>query len=116
MLNAEQITSIAASLNEKVNIPMLSEDKEQEMLEQAVGMINDQLDGVTAALPDSAKDILSRIADGITEEEAAELKTELVAGLNEKVDIPFIGEAQEEEMLIGPAVDMIMTTLQSIGG
>lgn len=114
MLSEEQISSVAAGLNEKINIPMLSEDKEQQMLEQAVGMINEQLAVVTEGLPDSVKDILVRLQDGISEEEAAELKEALVPALNEKIDIPFIGEEQESDMLLGPAVDMIISTVGNV--
>lgn len=116
MLNEEQISSIAATLNEKINIPLMSEEKEQSMLEQAVGMINEQLSAVTGNLPESVQDILSRLADGISEEEAAELKEALVPALNEKVDIPFIGEEQEADMLIAPVVDMIISTVGSVTG
>ena len=116
MLTAQQVTSIATSINEKVNIPMLSEGREQEMMEQAINMINDQLDAVTAALPDSVKDIFNRVQDGITDAEAIELKAELVSGLNANVDIPFLGEGQEADMLISPAVDMIISTIQSVQG
>mgnify|MGYP000489016973 CR=1 FL=1 len=116
MLNEEQISSVAASLNEKINIPMMSEEKEQSMLEKAVGMINGQLSVVTASLPESAQDILSRLGDGISEEEAAELKEALVPALNEKVDIPFLNEDQEADMLIAPVVDMIISTVGKVTG
>lgn len=114
MLSEEQISSVAASLNERINIPMLSEDREQQMLEQAVSMMNEQLGAVTESLPEEAKEILGRIQDGISEEDAATLKESLVPSLNERVDIPFLGEDQEADMLIAPAVDMIISTLQGV--
>lgn len=114
MLSEEQILSVAASLNGRINIPMLSEDKEQQMLEQAVGMMNEQLGAVTEGLPEEANEILGRIQDGISEEDAATLKESLVPALNERVDIPFLGEDQEADMLIAPAVDMIISTLQGV--
>ena len=114
MLTKEQVSSVVASLNGKINIPMMSEEKERSMIEQAVNTINGQLNSVVAALPDSVKDILNRMKDGVSEEEAAELKTYLVPALNEKVNIPFMGEGQEEEMLIKPVVDVIISTLRSV--
>lgn len=116
MLSTEQITSIASDLNEKVNIPFMGEGKEQSMIENALGLINEQLDVVVGALPDSAKEVWEKIQDGVSEEEAADLKTQLVTGLNEKVNIPFLGEGQEADMLIKPAVELIVDTLQAQTG
>lgn len=116
MLSTEQITSIASDLNEKVNIPFMGEGKEQDLLESALGTINNQLDSVVDALPDSAKEIWAKVQDGVSDEEADDLKAQLVSGLNERVNIPFLGEGQEADMLIAPAVDLIVNTLRAQTG
>lgn len=114
MLSEEQISSVAARLNERINIPMIGEEQEQSILEQAVNMMNEQLGPVAESLPEEAKEILGRIQDGISEEDAATLKESLVPALNERVDIPMLSEDKEADMLIAPAVDMIISTLQGI--
>ncbi|MEM7134164.1 MAG: hypothetical protein AAF702_48180 [Chloroflexota bacterium] len=116
MLSSEQIKNIASDLNGKVNIPLMAEGQEQEMLESALGTMNSQLSVVVNALPDSVKEVWDRIQDGVSDAEAEALKTQLATDLNEKVNIPFLGEGQEMDMLISPAVDLIVETVRSQTG
>ena len=68
MLTEDQVTEVAAKLNEKVNIPFMSEEAEQGILEKAVSAIDDKLDGVAEELPEPFGELWENLADGISDE------------------------------------------------
>lgn len=114
MLTEEQITTIAVKLNEKVDLPFIGEEKEQDILESVLNGINGKLDEVTENLPEPVRETWEKLADGVSDEEAERLVEQLTVLVNERIDIPLLSEENEAEMVIHPAVSMIVDTMRSM--
>lgn len=114
MLTEEQITTIAVKLNEKVDLPFIGEEKEQDILESVLNGINGKLDEVTENLPEPARETWEKLADGVSDEEAERLVEQLTVLVNERIDIPLLSEENEAGMVIHPAVSMIVDTMRSM--
>lgn len=114
MLTEEQITTIAVKLNEKVDLPFIGEEKEQDILESVLNGINGKLDEVTENLPEPVRETWEKLADGVSNEEAERLVEQLTVLVNERIDIPLLSEENEAEMVIHPAVSMIVDTMRSM--
>lgn len=112
MLSEEQISTIASKLNEKLDLPFLDEDKEQQLLERIMSGMAGTLEEVVGELPDPVREIWDRIADGISDEDAEVLIEQLTELANERIDIPFLDEETEADMVIRPAVSTIVETLR----
>ena len=106
-LTDDVIGLIADELNERVNIPFIGEGTEKELLVKVVKRIDDLL---AEELPPELYNMLRDAGDGVTEEEAAELKEKLVTKLNGSLDIPFISE-DTEEGIIRDVLDVIVAAL-----
>lgn len=113
MLTEDQVTEVAAKLNEKVNIPFMSEEAEQGILEKAVSAIDDKLDGVAEELPEPFGELWENLADGISDEEAEQLVGALTDIINQKVDIPLLSEDQEADLIIRPALGLIVDSVRA---
>lgn len=114
MLTEEQITTIAVKLNEKVDLPFIGEEKEQDILESVLNGINGKLDEVTENLPEPVRETWEKLADGVSDEEAERLVEQLTVLVNERIDIPLLSEENEAGMVIHPAVSMIVDTMRSM--
>ena len=108
MLSDAQITQLADKINEKVNIPILSERREQKIIENLLRRVDDE---IAKHLPPALQDIWNKLDDGINAAEAEELGDELTKLINEKLDIPLLNEQQEEKVL-GTIVDLVMEVVQ----
>ena len=89
MLSEQQIATIATKLNERLDLPFIGEDKEQQLFEQVLNGVDGTLDQVVGQLPDPVRDIWDRLADGVTDEEAEELIDQLTELANERIDVAF---------------------------
>ena len=113
MLTEDQVTEVATKLNEKVNIPFMSEETEQGILEKAVNAIDDKLDGIAEDLPEPFGELWENLADGISDEEAEQLVGALTEVINQKIDIPFLSEDQEANLIIRPALGLIVESVRA---
>lgn len=101
MLSDEEVEMIASKLNSRINIPFIPESVEQIVFVKTVRLIDSVL---YANLPNELYGLIKETTDGISEQEAAELKQVLGARLNKSIDIPYIPEWIEQqifEMMVG---------------
>lgn len=113
MLNEKQIDALADKLNEKLNLPLVGEGTEKQILTTALNQLNQVLAG---KLGEELRAIIQPLVDGTaTPEEAVTLKAKAVELLNNKINIPVVGEDTEAQML-GPVVDGIVdVTRKNLG-
>ena len=111
MLSKDQVKKIATKLNEKVNIPLLREKRDQNIIERIINKLDDKLDEVAQKLPSNVKSIYDKISDGLTKEEAAQLTSELTVLANKEINIPLIGEDLEADLIIEPIIELIVLSL-----
>lgn len=113
MLNEKQIDALADKLNEKLNLPLVGEGTEKQILTTALNQLNQVLAG---KLGEELRAVIQPLVDGTaTPEEAVKLKAQAVELLNNKINIPVVGEDTEAQML-GPVVDGIVdVTRKNLG-
>lgn len=105
MLTPDEIAIIATKLNEKVNVPIITERAEYTMLIKIVRDIDRFL---YKLLPNEIYGLVRDSADGISEEEAENMSRRLAKLVNKYIDIPYIPEGIEEKIFqlgIGIIVD-----------
>lgn len=92
MLTNEQVMVLANKVNKKVNIPFLSEDKEFTVFFKIIRWIDKEL---YKLLPNEYYALIHDSSDGISEDEAENLKSRLVPLINKVIDIPILPEGVE---------------------
>ena len=91
-MTPEEINLLAKKLNKKINIPLLSENREEKILIEVV----ERIDGfLYENLPNEFYDLIRSSEDGISDEEAKRLVKRLSKLANDKIDIPYIPETME---------------------
>ncbi len=108
LLSIQELEAIASRLNEKINIPFLSEEQEQVVLVKIIKQIDRYLYSV---LPNEVYQMVKDASDGISEEEAEKIKTRLAQLINKAVDIPIVGE-EVEQLIFKMVLDLIVLALQ----
>jgi len=100
MLTQAQANRVAAMLNHVVDIPFLTEEMEQPLFENAVGLI---VGNLASVLPEQLRTIIGKYLntseEGLEEENVPEFSDNLLRTLNKKLDIPLLGEEQEASIL-----------------
>ena len=99
MLNDNQITKIASLLNKVIDIPLLSEEFEQILLQESIRLIDEAL---TKVLPPQFSDFLNQAARGLNssnKEEFDKFIERLVTSINKHVDLPFLDEEKEQKLI-----------------
>ena len=99
MLNDNQITKIASLLNKVIDIPLLSEEFEQILLQESIRLIDEAL---TKVLPPQFSDFLNQAARGLNssnKEEFDKFIERLVTSINKHVDLPFLDEDKEQKLI-----------------
>ena len=95
MLDNETRQELASRLNEMVDIPWISEQREQEMAEKLIDVC---LGPCLENEPDTEEMVqMSRSLSRETMEQRVTAK--LVLAINKAIDVPFMDEAQEEKVL-----------------
>jgi len=92
MMTHEEIVDLAKRLNKKINVPLISEKKEEKILIKIVLKIDRFL---YDNLPNEIYDLIHSMDKGIDDEEAKRLINRLAKLANEKIDIPYIPEQME---------------------
>ena len=107
-LTTSEVTKMASVVNEIVNIPVLTEGREQIVIEKIIKTIDNCL---YELLPDEIYDTIHMTSDGVTPEEAEIIKNRISRIVNEQVSIPFISE-EDEGKIIKKFLDLIGLALQ----
>lgn len=108
-LSKIEIEHIAKKINEKINIPFVDEEKEYIII---LKLINQMDEMMYKFLPNEIYQMIHFIDDGVIDEsELKFLKTRLVDLLNSLINIPFISEEKEGE-LIEIFLDFILSALK----
>jgi len=91
-LSEDEIKMLAERLNKKINVPIISETKEEKILIKIVLRIDRFL---YDNLPNEFYDLLRSTSKGISDREARRLIRRLTRLANDKIDIPYIPEIAE---------------------
>lgn len=96
MLLVEEQKKIAALVNAMIDIPLVSEGVEQVIFEHAVAIIDATLDDI---LPEVFAGLLRDTDRGIDKDHARNFAERLVQAINKRVNLPYLNEEQEEQMI-----------------
>ncbi len=96
MLSADEVEVLATKLNEKIDIPYIKEGTEQTIMVKIVKKIDRLL---YRKLPNEIYGLVKNSSDGISDEDARQLKAVLATRINKEFDIPYIPEWIEQEIL-----------------
>lgn len=91
-LTEAEVKDLASKLNDKVNIPLISETREEKILIKVILRVDTFL---YDNLPNEIYDLVRSSKSGIEDEEATRLINRLSILANEKINIPYIPEAAE---------------------
>lgn len=95
MLSDEEILIIASKLNEEIDIPFIKEGTEKTILVKIVKKIDRFL---YQNIPNELYGLVKVTNDGISDDEATQLKLVLANRLNKKIDIPYLPEFLEQKV------------------
>ncbi|NKC11490.1 MAG: hypothetical protein GKR94_04575 [Gammaproteobacteria bacterium] len=112
MLTDKQISKIATVANTLIDVPLVPEWMEQYMFEKAVGLINETLEEV---LPLEMKGLLEDLNDEtliLDRAHSGSFIERLVTAVDKRVDIPFLGEKQEEK-LVRTVIELLVKAMSS---
>ena len=87
-----EVRDLAQRLNEKINVPIINETKEEKILIKIVVKIDNFL---YDNLPNEFYDLVRSVDQGIDDDEAKRLIKRLSKLANKHIDIPYIPEAFE---------------------
>ena len=91
-MDESEVRSLAQKLNEKINVPLVKETKEEKILIKVIVKVDTFL---YDHLPNEFYDLVRSVDKGIDDEEAKRLIKRLTKLANEKIDIPWIPEPIE---------------------
>ncbi len=91
-MSENEVKALARRLNEKINVPLIGETREEKILIKIVLKVDRFLYDY---LPNEIYDLVRSLDRGIDEDEAKRLITRLSILANDKIDIPYIPEAAE---------------------
>jgi len=112
MLTDGEVNAIAQKVNNEINLPFLSEEKELIVFAKIIKWIDKQL---YKLLPNEYYELVQDSSNGISKEEAEKLKERLAPLINEAVDIPVIPEKLEEKLIglvLGVIIDAMVNGLK----
>ena len=92
MTQTEFIKALSNRINLEFDIPFITEEGEQQCIEWTVSK-------VSTFIPESVRQILIDAADGLDESEIERMKDVLVLTLNNVIDIPWVPESIEGQVI-----------------
>lgn len=110
-MTEEEIIDLAKRLNEKINIPIIDETKEEKIFVKIILKIDNFL---YDNLPNEFYDLMRSTENGIDDSEAVHLITRLTKMANDKINIPILSEKAEAialKFVIGLVVNAARKTL-----
>lgn len=116
LLTDEERKQFATLVNAVIDLPLVSEELEQTIFEHAIAMIDAALE---ETLPIIFHSLMRQVEQGIDKDHAKDFADRLVVSVNQKVDLPYLNEEQEAQLLrivISPLVKAMTDgkTLQSV--
>jgi hypothetical protein len=105
-LTQAEVERYARKLNDKINLPLVSEEKEQKFLEWLIKLVDDQL---YKSLPKKYYNLLANSLDGISPDEAELIEKLMAEIITENVNIPYV-----PAILEGPLVRYALRLLFSV--
>lgn len=95
MFSDDEVEILATRLNKMVDIPFIKEGTEQTIMVKIVKKIDRLL---YSKLPNEMYGLVKRVSDGISDEDARQLRAVLGSRLNKDFDIPYLPEWVEQEI------------------
>jgi hypothetical protein len=92
-MTEEEIIDLAKRLNERINVPIIEETKEEKIFIKIILKIDNFL---YDHLPNEFYDLIRSTDNGIDEKEAKRLVRRLTRLANDKIDIPYLPEMAEQ--------------------
>jgi hypothetical protein len=92
MLSSTVVTDLINKLNDQVDVPFVSEDKERIAIEWLVGKI-------APHVPEWLLAFMATAADGITVDEVRQHEEVIVAEINKIIDLPGVPEFVEAKLI-----------------
>ncbi len=92
-MTEEEIVDLAQRLNDRINVPIINETKEEKIFIKIILKIDNFL---YDNLPNEFYDLIRSSDKGIDEKEAKRLVRRLTRMANDKVDIPYLPEFAEK--------------------
>ncbi len=108
LLSVQELEFIAGKLNEKIDLPFLTEEQENVVLVKIAKQIDRYLYSV---LPNEVYAMVKDASNGISEGEAEKIKARLAKLINKCVDIPIVGE-EVEQLIFKTILDLIALAMQ----
>lgn len=96
MLTDAEINALAQKVNKKINLPFLSEEKELVVFAKLVKWIDRELYKI---LPNEYYGLINDASNGLTTEEANDLRIRLTPMINKAINIPILSEESEEKLI-----------------
>lgn len=107
MLNDAEVNALAQKVNGAINLPFLNEKKEFVVFAKIIKWVDKQL---YKLLPNEYYELVKDASDGVSEEEAEEIKCRLTPLINNCVNVPVITENMEAK-LINLILDLIIKAM-----
>ena len=95
MLNDQQIKTIVTRVNERRNIPFLSEETEAKIFEKVVRKIDNFMED---NLPSEVYELIGNSVDGVDDTEAEMIITRVATEINNRVNLFWLSESTEQEI------------------
>ena len=96
LLTDQERKQFATLINALIDIPLVSEDMEQVIFEHALGIIDAVL---RDTLPVIFHEMMRDAERGIDKDQAQDFADRLVVSVNRQVDLPYLTEEQEAQLL-----------------
>ena len=93
VLNHDSREELATKLNDMVDIPFIDEVGEQKAAEKLIDVVGDAFERI---VPEDVQDVLQASSP----EELRDVRQNIVAHLNKKLDVPWVSEQQERETIL----------------
>ena len=107
MLSNEQIDTVVAKINQKINLPVLGEKTEAVIFKMVVKKI---LKFLEEHLPEEWINLINNTSDGLTPQEVNAIVDKLVRYMNAQIDIPLLSE-DEEAIIFETVVRLIIESM-----
>lgn len=102
-MTPDEVKSLATRLNDRIDVPLIRETREQKILIKIVIKIDNFL---YSNLPNEFYDLIRSLDNGIDDDEAERLTNRLTNLANSMINIPYVPEVAE-----GIAIRFIISTI-----
>jgi DNA-binding MarR family transcriptional regulator len=107
MLTDKEVNQLARKVADKTGLPFLDEERECVVFSKIIRWIDKQL---YRLLPNEYYELVKDATDGISEEEAKQIRERVTPLVNDVVNIPVVPE-KVEGLIIGTVIDLIINAM-----